>query len=155
MTRTFRAELPRGATKPPAGAEQQEDEDGSDCDAIWSVATLPKPLQRDDHVVTVGAVVCFHAGWDFFSAEEPAYVYGCAGRMGAAPGVTIRKAALRGQYLDSLERDFKQLYLGDHIERSRENDAYYIQRFAAGLRERTPPSSHWWPAAKPPTARTW
>ncbi|WP_353649179.1 hypothetical protein ABLG96_20630 [Nakamurella sp. A5-74] len=147
--------LPAGAAKPPAGAVRQENDDESGYDAIWAVPTFPKPFSRDDGMVVIGAAVHLNSGWDFFDAEEPAYVYGRAGRMGASSGVMIRKAAVRGQVLEGTGDQFRQLYLGDHIKRSPENDAYYIQRFAAGLQEHSPFSSHWWPARRPPAARTW
>jgi len=118
------------------------------------VPTLPKPFERGENGLWHGAVVHLNSGWDFFDAEEPAYVYGRAGRMGASSSVNIRKAALCRQYLPGIKRDYRQLYIGEAIQRSRENDAYYVQRFAAGLRE-TPLSSYWSPAKRPPTVRTW
>lgn len=76
-------------------------------------------------------------------------VYGHAGRISASSGVMIVKAAIRVQFVVTNGRgdghDVRQIYLAQDIPGTRENDAYYFQRFVAGLRQREPLSSHWWP----------
>lgn len=95
-------------------------------------------LRRDrGYAVDIGA-----GSWFFFSAYEPAYVFGRSARMSQQVGAwEIREAVSEAKLCPALRRDVRTLYVTrDGREKLRAGGFEVLTRFAHGVSEA---SSHW------------
>lgn len=114
-------------------------------DEVVPVERLKRPISSPHLERANGFAVRLEDEWFWFSALEPAYTFGRAGRM----SVQVRnwdlvEAATEARFDNTLGRDVFTLYIveGAGVERDAATDRRVIHRFADGV---NPRSSHWNP----------
>ncbi|WP_426302959.1 hypothetical protein [Arthrobacter sp. R-11] len=113
-------------------------------DVVVEVPTLKGEYHSDRLVRERGYAVNLDGAWYFFSALEPAYAFGRAGRMSLQVGSWTIVDAVTEVRFDGLERgDVRTLYLlkdASLRDHDAERDHEVLRRFADGVRAN---SAHW------------
>ncbi|PPF42025.1 hypothetical protein C5B85_17680 [Pseudoclavibacter sp. AY1F1] len=139
------AKTPPGAQSSTGAASGRACKSNADYDHIVERDTLPRPRAGDSWTRERGyAVKLSGDDWLFFTALEPAYAYGRAGRMSTrATSWSVREAVIEVKLDQSTgheERTLHLLFGADHAYRSKASDRKLLSDFVAGVTGRI---AHW------------